>query len=41
MLWGCFGTTGTDTLHKVDGTMKTEDNLHVFNLHLNNQTVKT
>ena len=30
MLWGCFAAGGTSALHKIDGIMRTENNVDIL-----------
>ena len=34
MLWGCFAAEGTGALHKIDGTMKKENDVDILKQHL-------
>jgi hypothetical protein len=34
MLWGCFAAGGTGALHKIDGIMRQENDVHILKQHL-------
>ena len=33
MMWGCFAAGGTGALHKMDGTMRKEDDVDILKQH--------
>ena len=40
MLWGCFAAGGTDTLHKIDGITREENDVDILKQHLNTSVRK-
>ena len=34
MLWGCFAAEGTGALHKIDGSMRKENDVDILKQHL-------